>query len=220
MSNPGNLGFLRGAIFAQLQERGKPLKLPAEHPERPWLEWLGVQLASGSLPPLTQQPIDLNAAEFQAGGMLPEVVYSCLVQTWWHPQQSDWVARTRSEIYACYDPAELDRPGWTLTREALAQVNAYRLQELTPCELLEASRPFWGGSDCPERERMEGWLLLNLERFQRLQDVADCLFPFFHPGTAPAGPDPRQRLRIPAGLEWDDAVQILGQERVDRLLGN
>lgn len=218
MSTPGDLGFLRAAIFAQLEGHPRALNLPERHPEREWLEWLEVPLATGPVPDLKAEPIELNGEELRSGGILPEVVYSCLVQTWWHPGQSDWVARTRSEIRACYSTEALDRPGWTLTRQAMERVNAYRLQELTPQELLQASRPFWSG-DCDEAERMEGWVLLHLEHFQRLQDVADCLFPFFSDETARAGADPRAYLRMPQDLEWTAGVEMLGPERVRRLLG-
>jgi len=221
MSTPGDLGFLRGAIFAQLTDREKPLPLPADHEQRQWLEWLGMPLTVGVLPELTLDPIDLEAGQLRQAGILPEVVYGGLVQTWWHPLQQDWVARTRSEIYACFDATQLDRPGWKLNLPALERVNAYRLQELTPNELIEASRPFWMGN-CSEVERMEGWLLLHLEHFQCLQDVADCLFPFHYEGDprAPLGDEEaRQWLRIPEGVAWSDAAQILGSERVARLLG-
>ena len=220
MSTPGDLGFLREAIFAQLQQRTKPLAIEDHHPQRIWLEWLGVPLVSGTCA-VTAEPDSLNAADLRAAGILPEVVYGCLVQTWWHPGQSDWVARTRSEIYACFEPSELDRPGWELTREALEAVNAYRLQELTPHELLEASQEFWEGG-CAEKERMEGWLLLHLDGLQRLQDVADCLFPFLYQGdprAALSDEEARQWLRIPAEVAFSDATQILGSERVARLLG-
>lgn len=220
MSMPGDLGFLRALVFSQLQRRTEPLALEDNHPLRPWLEWLGVPLCSGTAS-FSAPALGLHAAELRAAGILPEVVYSCLVQTWWHPGQSDWVARTRSEIYACFDPAELELPGWELDREALEQVNAYRLQELTPHELLEASREFWSG-ECSEIERMEGWLLLHLERLQRLQDVADCLFPFHYTGdprVALSDQEARHWLRIPEGVAFSDAAQILGPERVARLLG-
>lgn len=220
MSTPGDLGFLRAAIFAQLKTRTEPLPIEDGHPQRPWLDWLGVPLRSGTCE-LAAEPGTLNAAELRAAGILPEVVYGCLVQTWWHPGQSDWVARTRSEIYACFDPSELEQPGWELTREALEAVNAYRLQELTPHELLEASQEFWEGG-CTEKERMEGWLLLHLDGLQRLQDVADCLFPFLYQGDprgALSDDEARQWLRIPAEVAFGDATQILGPERVARLLG-
>ena len=217
MSSVGDLAFLRAAIFAQLQQRTQPLSVPPNHPEQGWLDWLEIPCTSGPLPPLNLEPIALQAANLKADGILPEVVYGCLVQTWWHPGQSDWVARTRSEIYACYAPDQLDIPGWSLSLEAIRKVNAYRLQELTPSELLEASRPFWNGPGV-EPERMEGWVLLHLDRFERLQDVADCLYPFLHQGPAPTGQDPHHSLRIPPGLEWEEAVQILGEERVERLL--
>lgn len=221
MSTPGDLGFLRAAIFAQLGQREQPLSLPADHPERAWLDWLGVPLTVGPLPALEVEPIAMQADTLRSEGVLPEVVYGCLVQTWWHPHQQDWVARTRSEIYACYDPKDLQRPGWELQRQAIDRVNAYRLQELTPSELLEASREFWTGQ-CSEVERMEGWLLLHLEHFERLQDVADCLFPFHYQGD-PRGPlsdqEARQWLRIPEEVAFNDATQILGTERVARLLG-
>jgi hypothetical protein len=222
MSTPGDLGFLRGAIFAQLNRREQPLSLPADHAERPWLDWLEVPLAVGpQVVTLEVDPIALQAATLRSEGVLPEVVYGCLVQTWWHPHQQDWVARTRSEIYACFDPKDMQRPGWQLQRQAIDQVNAYRLQELTPSELLEASREFWTGQ-CAEVERMEGWLLLHLDGFQRLQDVADCLFPFHYQGdprVSLSDQEARQWLRIPEGVSFEDATQILGSERVARLLG-
>ena len=221
MSTPGDLSFLRGAVFAQLADREKPLALPVDHPQREWLEWLGVPLTGGVLPELALEPIDLQASHLRQAGILPEVVYGGLVQTWWHPLQQDWVARGRSEIYACFDAAQLERPGWRLNLPALERINTYRLQELTPNELLEASRPFWSGH-CSEVDRMEGWILLHLEHFQRLQDVASCLFPFHHEGD-PRAPlsdeEARQWLHIPEGVSWDDATQILGPERVARLLG-
>lgn len=221
MSTPGDLGFLRAAIFAQLQQRPQPLPVPLDHPQRVWLEWLQVPLDVGALEDLQIQPITLSAQELRSAGVLSEVVYACLVQTWWHPDQSDWVARTRSEIYACYDPAQLQQPGWELDRDAIERVNAYRLQELTPSELLEASQEFWTG-ECCERERMEGWLLLHLEHFNKLQDVADCLFPFHydgHPRLGLSDQEARQWLRIPEEVSFSDATQILGSERVARLLG-
>jgi hypothetical protein len=220
MSTPGDLGFLRVALFAQLENRTKPLAIEEGRPERAWLEWLGVPLTAGPCH-LVAEPLGLDAADLRAAGILPEVVYSCLVQTWWHPQQTEWVARTRSEIYACYESAQVEKPGWTLTLEALEKVNAYRLQELTPHELMEASREFWNGS-CLETERMEGWLLLHLDRLERLHDVADCLFPFLFQGE-PRGvlsdEEARQWLRIPEEVAFSDAAQILGPERVARLLG-
>lgn len=221
MSTPGDLGFLRAAIFAQLQQRTLPLPVPLDHPEREWLDWLQVPVSVGPLADLQIQPVTLNAQELRGAGVLSEVVYGCLVQTWWHPGQTDWVARTRSEIYACYDPGQLQQPGWELAREAIERVNAYRLQELTPNELLEASREFWTG-ECSERERMEGWLLLHLEHFNKLQDVADCLFPFLYQGDprlSLSDQEARQWLRIPAEVSFADAAQILGPERVARLLG-
>lgn len=221
MSTPGDLGFLRGAVFAQLADREKPLALPTAHPQREWLDWLGVPLTTGELPELVVDPIELEAGQLRQAGILPEVVYGGLVQTWWHPLQNDWVARTRSEIYACFEAAQLERPGWQLDLPALECVNAYRLQELTPNELIEASRPFWRGQ-CSELDRMEGWILLHLENFQRLQDVADCLFPFHYQGDPrPTLSDEEARhwLRVPEGVEWSDATQILGPERVARLLG-
>lgn len=218
MSTPGDLGFLRAAILEQLNCHPRPLNLPADHIEREWLEWLEVPMQTGPAPNLKIEPIDLNGKELREGGILPEVIYSCLVQTFWHPGQADWVARTRSEIRACFSAQELERPGWALTREAIERVNAYRLQELTPQELLEASRPFWR-DHCDETERMEGWILLHLESFRRLQDVADCLYPFLHHGPAPPGADVRVTLRVPEGLEWEDAVQMLGEERVRRWIG-
>lgn len=220
MSTPGDLGFLRAAVFAQLARRQEGLAVPVDHPERAWLEWLGVPLSAGACE-LASQPMGLNAGDLRAAGILPEVVYSCLVQTWWHPGQSEWVARTRSEIYACFDPAQLETPGWDLTLAALEKVNAYRLQELTPHELLEASCEFWTGN-CAEVERMEGWLLLHLDRLERLQDVADCLFPFHYngdPRVALSDEEARQWLRIPEEVAFSDATQILGPERVARLLG-
>ena len=221
MSTPGDLGFLRGAVFAQLADRQKPLAVPMDHAQREWLEWLGVPLMVGILPELELEPIDLDAGQLRQAGILPEVVYGGLVQTWWHPLQQDWVARTRSEIYACFEVSQMQRPGWQLDLSALERVNGYRLQELTPSELLEASRPFWSGQ-CSEVERMEGWLLLHLEHFQRLQDVSDCLFPFHYQGAPPGSlsdEEARQWLRLPAGVDWSDAAQILGPERVARLLG-
>ncbi len=220
MSMPGDLGFLRAAIFTQLQQRTQPFAIQLDHPDRTWLEWLGVPLEEGTCS-ADVEPMGLNAADLRAAGILPEVVYSCLVQTWWHPEQSDWVARTRSEIYACFDASQLEQPGWELTREALEKVNAYRLQELTPHELLEASREFWSG-ECAEVERMEGWLLLHLDRLERLQDVADCLFAFHYTGdprVALSDDEARQWLRIPEEVAFSDATQILGPERVARLLG-
>jgi len=220
MSTPGDLGPLREAIFAQLLRRTEPLAIQDDHPDRPWLEWLGVPLTQGDWTAVCE-PVGLQASELRAAGILPEVVYSCLVQTWWHPHQSEWVARTRSEIYACFDASQLDQPGWKLTREALEKVNAYRLQELTPHELLEASREFWTG-ECAEVERMEGWLLLHLDRLERLQDVADCLFAFHYTGdprVALSDQEARQWLRIPEEVAFSDATQILGPERVARLLG-
>lgn len=220
MSTPGDSGFLRAAIFAQLGQRTQPLALPLDHPDRDWLDWLGVPLCEGSCT-LVAEPLGLHAGDLRAAGILPEVVYSCLVQTWWHPGQADWVARTRSEIYACFDSAEMEMPGWELTREALEKVNAYRLQELTPHELIEASREFWTG-DCEDVERMEGWLLLHLDRLERLQDVADCLFPFHFTGdprVALSDEEARQWLRVPKEVDFSDATQILGPERVARLLG-
>ncbi|MBX3168108.1 MAG: hypothetical protein KF760_11890 [Candidatus Eremiobacteraeota bacterium] len=211
---------MRAAIFAQLERRTEPLALEDDHPLRPALEWLGVPLCGGTSA-LSGPALGLQADEVRAAGILPEVVYSCLVQTWWHPGQSDYVARTRSEIYACFDASQLELPGWNLTREALEQVNAYRLQELTPHELLESSREFWQG-ECSEPERMEGWLLLHLDRLQRLQDVADCLFPFHYAGDprlALSDEEARQWLRIPEEVAFSDATQILGPERVARLLG-
>ncbi|MFN8606092.1 MAG: hypothetical protein U0931_01080 [Vulcanimicrobiota bacterium] len=223
MSTPGDLGFLRSAIFAQLRDRQQPLPLGADHPERTWLEWLGVPLSPGetSIGPAEDQDLSLTAQQLRSQGVLPEVVYGCLVQTWWHPGQDDWVARTRSEIYACFDPAQLEKPGWRLSQDEIERVNAYRLQELTPSELLEASREFWTGS-CPDVERMEGWLLLHLDHFRRLQDVADCLFPFHYRGDPRQGlsdQEVRQWLRIPEEVAFSDATQILGPERVARLLG-
>ncbi|MBS2038682.1 hypothetical protein JST97_27120 [bacterium] len=221
MLTPGDLGFLRGAIFAQLESRTQALPIPADHPQRDWLEWLEVPLTPGELSALDCQPIGPTAQELRAGGILPEVVYACLVQTWWHPGQEDWVARTRSEIYACFDSKEVQQPGWELDREAIDRVNAYRLQELTPGELLQASREFWTG-DCNEIERMEGWLLLHLDHFRRLQDVADCLFPFHYQGDPRLGlsdQEARRWLCVPDEVDFMDATQILGPERVARLLG-
>ncbi len=220
MSTPGDLAHLRTAIFTQLQDRTRPLAIQDDHPDRPWLEWLGVPLARGDNF-VAGPSMGLKAADLRAAGILPEVVYSCLVQTWWHPGQTDWVARTRSEIYACFDPSQIEQPGWELCREALERVNAYRLQELTPHELLEASREFWSG-ECNEVERMEGWLLLHLDRLERLQDVADCLFPFHYAGdprVALSDEEARQWLRVPEEVDFRDATQILGTDRVARLLG-
>lgn len=220
MSTPGDLAHLREAIFKQLQDRTKPLPIQDDHPDRPWLEWLGVPLGLGEYL-VSERAMGMQAADLRAAGILPEVVYSCLVQTRWHPGQTDWVARTRSEIYACFDPAQLELPGWELSQEALQRVNAYRLQELTPHELLEASREFCSG-ECHEVERMEGWLLLHLDRLERLQDVSDCLFPFHYTGdprVALSDEEARQWLRIPDEVAFSDAAQILGPERVARLLG-
>lgn len=220
MSTPGDLGFLRAAIITQLMHRTEPLPIPDNHPERTWLEWLGVPLRNDACA-VVSEPLGLNAADLRAAGVLPEVVYSCLVQTWWHPGQTEWVARTRSEIYACFDPAQMEVPGWQLSLRDLEKVNAYRLQELTPHELLETSREFWTG-ECAEVERMEGWLLLHLDRLERLQDVADCLFPFHYAGdprVALSDEEARQWLRIPEEVAFSDATQILGPDRVARLLG-
>ncbi len=198
MLNPGDLGFARAAIFAQLTS---PLFIPQDHPERAWLDWLGVPYKLGQLTALQPDPIELTGSALREQGILPEVVYSCLVQTWWHPGQNDWVARTRSEIIACFQPEQLDRPGWPLQLETLQRINAYRLQELTPSELLDASRPFWPGTS-PEVERMEGWILLHLETFSRLQDVAQCLSPFLQ----------GQLRSLPAGLSLEEANEILGMK--------
>lgn len=220
MSSAGNLGFLRAAIFAQLDRRPQTLSLPLDHPERPWLEWLGVPLSTGEVPEelgfdksLAQA---LEARSFKEEGILPEVVYSCLVQTWWHPGQEKLVARTRSEILACYDASQLDLPGWEFDLHEVQRVNAYRLQELTPAELLEASSPFWGG-DCQEVESMEAWILLNLENFQRLQDVAKCLDIFWNSGFDSLSNEGGGPFRLPAGVDWEQALQILGPHRVERL---
>jgi hypothetical protein len=226
MSKPGDLGLLRRAIFAELEEQ--PLALGPEH--GPWLNWLGVDLQGGFAPsPEAGPELDFGAAELQQLGILPEVVYSCLVQSQWHPQQDDYVARTRSEIRACYNPDERQQPGWDLRLETFQEINAYRLQELTPNELLEGSRPFWPcqppAADLPA---MEGWVLLHLESFRRLQDVVDCLTPFFGEDTlatqadleAPElPPELAARLRIPPGLDWPTARALLGTDRVRRLLG-
>jgi len=242
MSSAGNLGFLRAAIFAQLDRRPQTLSLPLDHPERPWLEWLGVPLSTGEVPEelgfdksLAQANMGFDkslaqankgfgrslaqvqeARTFKEEGILPEVVYSCLVQTWWHPGQEKLVARTRSEILACYDASQLDLPGWEFDLHEVQRVNAYRLQELTPAELLEASRPFWGG-DCQEVESMEAWILLNLENFQRVQDVAKCLDIFWNSGFDSLCNEGGGPFRLPAGVDWEQALQILGPHRVERL---
>lgn len=231
MSKPGDLGFLRSLIFAEL-DTGKPPALPAGHPQRPWAEWLGLPLRSGAAETAESPPeFDFDALELRDRGILPEVVYGCLVQTWWHPGQADWVARTRSEILACYRPQQIEKPGWTLQLPVVERVNAYRLQELTPAELLDACAPYCPVQPTePDRAAMEGWVLLHLDSFARLQDVANCLRPFF-PGTpgqgwsaervggALAAQDAPPELQLSPQLDWPTAVSLLGEERVRRLLG-
>jgi hypothetical protein len=214
MSTPGDLSWLRAALFHSL-DCGE-LELPAESPEIPWLDWLGIpwkpapQASSLEVHPLG---VDFTAQELRDRGLLGEVVYGALVQTLWHPQQQSWVARTRSEIAACYSSADLDSCHWPLTLEVLDELNAYRLQELTPGELLEHSRPFWKGCPDPCDEAvMEGWVLLHFSTFERLQDVADCLHPFCE--TLP-----RNLWKIPPGMNWSEVEAMLGPERLHRLLG-
>lgn len=234
MSKRGDLAYLRQLIFAELDERA-PQPLPAEHPQRPWAQWLGLPLQHGPAVATTgAAPFEFDATDLRDRGILPEVAYGCLVQTWWHPQQAGWVARTRSEILACYRSEELDKPGWTLTLPEVERINAYRLQELTPEELLEACIPYCPRPpDTADNAAMEGWVLLHLEGFRRLQDVADCLRPFFLASTglgwaaervesalqatqAPA--DLAGELRLPPQVDWPTAVSLLGADRVRRLL--
>lgn len=226
MSKSGDLGWLRSALFAQLQEPARPLALEADHPGRAGLEWLQVPLRVGPTPSLQSQPLELDLEELQSQGLLPEVVYSCLVQTWWHPQQDRYLARTRSEILACYDASQLDRPGWPLELEDLEKINAYRLQELTPHELLTAAAPFLGSLEDDAPAALEAWVLLHLPQFRRLQDVAACLSPFHKgPGRglseaecqrllqAPSAPE---WLPLPPDCDWSLARQILGDDRLRR----
>lgn len=214
MSTPGDLGWLRAAIFYHLEHR-QPLSVPLEHPQRVWLEWLGVPTSVGIEPGLQASPLgeaDLTAAQVKEEGILPEVLYACLVQTEWHPHQVDWVARTRSEILACYDHQERQPSDWVLSLEVLRRINAYRLQELTPAELLEASRPLWDG-DCPDTAPMEAWILLHLEGLHSLHDVTACLSPFLHPEQIQR----QDQLPLPPGLQWEEAVAILGPHRLSAL---
>ena len=174
---PGDLSWLRAAIFFHLQNSAP---VPVSQAD-PWLDWLGVPWVVGPMGELALESVglDLGAAELQAMGILPEVVYSGLVQTWWHPQQSSWVTRTRSEILACFDPAGLEIPGWKLELTDLERMNGYRLQELTPLELLEAA-----GYSGPDQAIMEAWVLICQPGFRSLQDVQQCL-----KGSLPEGVD-------------------------------
>lgn len=245
--NDGNMGWLRSAALAQLIS-GRPLPLPADHPGRPWLEWLRVPLSAGpapelpsadstapasGLPPVVED-IPFSARQAQQAGLVPDVVYGCMIQTWWHPGQREFAARSRSEVVACFSADELDLPGWPLTLELMLPLNAYRLGELTPSELLTLARPLWPEPPAAEDEAAtEAWVLLHLAELRRLQDVADCLRPFF-PSTPPLGwsaervqhnlespePEALQALRVPPGLEWADVQAMLGRERIQTLLGS
>jgi hypothetical protein len=231
MSKPGDLGFLRSLIFCELNDKSAP-SLPPDHPQRPWAEWLGLPLRSGPVEVVENPPeFAFSAAELHERGVLPEVVYGCLVQTWWHPGQSDWVARTRSEILACYRREETEKPGWTLELPVVERINAYRLQELTPAELLDACAPYCAAT-VPDGDRaaMEGWVLLHLESFTRLQDVARCLRPFFANGAGLGWSEDRvsaalqaeqapAELELSSHVEWPTAVSLLSEARVRRLLG-
>ncbi len=214
MSTPGDLSWLRAALFHSL-DHGE-LKVPAGSAQIPWLDWLGIAWKpAAEADSLDVQSLDVpfTAQELRDRGLLGEVVYGALVQTRWHPHQQSWVARTRSEIAACYTSAELDSCHWPLTLEVLDELNAYRLQELTPGELLEYSRPFWKGCPNPQDEAvMEGWVLLHFNTFERLQDVAECLHPFFEP-------QPRPHWKLPPEMSWNDVESMLGEERLNRLLG-
>ena len=157
--------------------------------------------------------MDFSAQDLRDRGLLGEVVYGALVQTRWHPLQQDWVARTRSEIAACYSKGDLAEQEWQLSLEVLDRLNAYRLQELTPGELIEQSRPFWAGQPHADDEAMlEAWVLLHLSTFQRLQDIAECLAPFFIPTS-------REQWPLPPDMKWPEVAEMLGSERLERLLG-
>jgi hypothetical protein len=209
MSKPGDLGWLGEAVLWSLVHQ-QPLTCPPDHPQRGWLDWLGVPLENGPVPCLEEAFLGIEAPLCRDQGILPEVVYGCLVQRRWHPNQQGYVARTRSEILACFEAGQLE-PAWPLTLEELQRVNAYRLQELTPEELLSASQPFWP-HPVTDQGAMQAWVLLHLENFQSLHSVVDCLLPFFHPG-----PLERSEWRIPPGVEMAEAEQILGPAVVARL---
>lgn len=239
MSTPGDLAWLRAAIFAEL-DSDAPVRVSEQEPHRSWLSWLGVRWTTGAAAGV--QPVgefSFNASECFARGILPEVVYSGLVQTWWHPGQSDWVARTRSEILSCYESDQVERPGWELNLDVLERINAYRLQELTPEELLDACRPYCQAGWSPEDQpAMEAWVLLHLDRFRRVQDVVTCLGPFFGAtdwcspqlrmereraarvahGEEPPAPALLEEMNLPEGLDWPTARALLGAERLAVLL--
>lgn len=193
---PGDLSWLRAAIFFHLQNSAA---LPLSQAD-PWLDWLGVPWSPGmgtEIGPMEPVGLDFGAAELKAMGMLPEVVYSGLVQTWWHPQQTSFVTRTRSEIVACFDPKEMDVPGWSLDLPALERMNAYRLQELTPLELLAAA-----GQESDGEGISEAWVLLCQPGFRSLGDVVQCL-KVFETGCS--------ELELPEGVDVELAREVLAQ---------
>ena len=197
-------------------EQKRVVLVPQVSPEHQhWLKWLGLPCQSEpcfpapSLPhswsyPVLQVPAALDVAGMRQQGIMAEMLVSYLVQLAWTPSLAP-SCRPLSEVVKFFRASEVLQRVRPFDLDELLDINATRLQELTPRELLEVSREWWEAygrpEDIPDENEyplLEAWALLFAEHCRTLHDVARHLAKFWLP---PQG----RRLALPS--DWYEQLE-------------
>jgi hypothetical protein len=186
--------------WVEAQRRGLELAVvapPASQSTLAWLNLLAFDRAGTGVSPLAPSEVPWtfpdfrvegpSLAEVRSRGVLAEMLLAYLVQLAWTPDQAP-ECRPLSEVVKFFEAPKESRLrpfAW----EELLNINATRLQELTPRELVEAATAF-GSLDAGEDGMLlEAWALLFVEHCQTLVDVARHLSKFWFTPEQPVALD-------------------------------